>query len=348
MRAVKVVLAGLVVVAAGSWALAVDSGEKAPDIDVTSWIAGEPVTLEQCAGKKVVVVEFFAAWCEPCKKAIPLLSKIAEKYKADVEVVGVSTEKPEELKELTKDGKVKYHLACDGDNNTTGPYMQSIRSRQRTHVPYAFVVDKAGSIVWQGNATSGLERALEKVLAGKLDGEKAKALDELQKTVADSLGSNDLDQAASDADKLLDSDPGNEVGIDAKLRLYFRDKDTAKCKAFVDAILPKVDDDRMALNLLAWKLVTAENVAMRQPVTALRAARRAVALSESKDAAILDTMARVFHEIGMLDEALDAQRAAVAIDAADEEMKKTLAYYEACAEARKQSKAPAAPPAEDK
>lgn len=338
MRSVNWLLAGLVVVAAAAQAPAVEVGEKAPEIDVTSWIVGEPVVLEQCAGKKVVVVEFFGAWCEPCKKAIPLLSKIAEKYKADVEVVGVSTEKPEELKELTKDGNVKYHLACDGDNNTTGPYMQSIRTRQRKHVPYAFVVDKAGGVVWQGDATAGLERALEKVLAGKLDAEKAKALEELQKTVADSVGSNDLDQAATDAEKLLESDPGNEVGLDAKLRLFFRDKEAAKCKAFVDALLPKIDDDRVALNLVAWKLVTAENVSMRQPAAALKAAKRAVALSESKDAAILDTMARVYHVIGMLDEAVEAQRAAAGADGADDEIKKTLAYYEACAEARKAAK----------
>ncbi len=348
MSGFKGFLAGGLILAAAAWALAIEVGEKAPEIDVTSWIVGEPVLLEQCAGKKVVVVEFFGAWCEPCKKAIPLLSKLAEKYKAEVEIVGVSTEKPEELKELTKDGKVKYHLACDGDNNTTAPYMQSIRTRHRKHLPYAFVIDKAGGIVWQGDATAGLERALEKVLAGKLDAEKAKALEELQKTVADSVSSNDLDQAATDSDKLLESDPGNEVGLDAKLRLFFRDKDAAKLKAFIDGVLPKIDDDRVALNVIAWKLVTAENVAMRQPSTALKAARRAVALSESKDAAILDTLARVYQVIGMADEALDTQRAAVAADSEDEEIKKTLAYYEACAEARKQAKAPAAPPPSDK
>lgn len=75
----------------------------------------------------------------------------------------------------------------------------------------------------------------------------------------------------------------------------------------------------------------------RDPAAALKAAKRAVELSGGKESAPTDTLARAYFEAGMLDQAIETQKKACSLDDKDEDLKKTLAYYTACAEVRKQA-----------
>jgi thiol-disulfide isomerase/thioredoxin len=47
---------------------------------------------------KVLLVNVWATWCIPCKEEIPDLNKIHQKYSAEVDVVGISVDFPEEIK----------------------------------------------------------------------------------------------------------------------------------------------------------------------------------------------------------------------------------------------------------
>ena len=80
-------------------------GELLPDVEFTD--------LEEQAGKKFVVVEFWASWAVPCQRSIANLSKLAERHKDAIVAVGISDEKPEEIKafgDMTA-GTVPYHDA---------------------------------------------------------------------------------------------------------------------------------------------------------------------------------------------------------------------------------------------
>src|SRR5262249_37277375 len=147
--------------------------------DVTKWVQGEPVVLDQLVGKKVVVVSFWATWSEPSKRAIPRLSKLADKWKDALEVVGISDDKAEDIEAFAKDGKVHYHVACDAQRNTHGPYLE------QTKVPRAFVIDKTGAVVWSGASVADVECVVDRVMTGKLDAEKAKSLVVLERKLAD-------------------------------------------------------------------------------------------------------------------------------------------------------------------
>ena len=59
---------------------------------VGKWLKGEPVSA--FVGGRVYVVEFWATWCGPCKRAIPHLTGLQQKYRADVTVIGVSVWEP--------------------------------------------------------------------------------------------------------------------------------------------------------------------------------------------------------------------------------------------------------------
>jgi peroxiredoxin len=325
-------LSALLLLAAATSAPAVEIGDEAPDIDVTSWIQGEPVVLKDCVGKKVVVVAFWRTDSDPSKKAVPTLSRLAERHKDHgVEVVAISDEKPEVIKEFAADGKFKCRVACDGERNTSGPYTKGFKFKS---LPVAVVVDKTGVVVWKG-APGLVDRMVDKVLAGKYDAEMAKKIAEQEGLMDDATTEGVLDKAGAEAEKLLEMDAGNEKAIDTKFKQFQKNKDAAKLKTWVESLLPTIDGDANALNRTAWTLITMENLALRQPAAALKAARRAVEASGGIDPHPIDTLARVQYSLGLIDEAIATQKKAVALDSTDEELKGALSYYEACAEARK-------------
>jgi thiol-disulfide isomerase/thioredoxin len=60
-------------------------GQKAPAFTLPS-LDGKQVSLEQFRGKKVVVLDFWASWCGPCRMAMPIIQKVSEELK-DKDVV---------------------------------------------------------------------------------------------------------------------------------------------------------------------------------------------------------------------------------------------------------------------
>ncbi|HEY8084177.1 MAG TPA: redoxin domain-containing protein [Methylophilaceae bacterium] len=118
-------------------------------------------SLSQWRGK-VIVLNFWASWCPPCREEMPAFDVLQTKYASkNVQFVGISAEDVSKLNQFSKDVKVGYPLlAGDFDAMSLAQYL----GNDKSILPYTVVVDKAGKIVkvWFGIVDNS---ELEKTLA---------------------------------------------------------------------------------------------------------------------------------------------------------------------------------------
>jgi peroxiredoxin len=103
---------------------------------------GKPVTSDQFKGK-VVILDFWATWCVPCKSEIPGYIELQKKYGADgLAVVGVSVDSDGALivKKFMKTYGINYTVVLAGESDITGAYGDV------SAIPTTFIIDRAGRI----------------------------------------------------------------------------------------------------------------------------------------------------------------------------------------------------------
>lgn len=124
------------------------AGEKAADFTLRS-IEGKEVKLSDYRGK-VVMVNFWATWCGPCKVEMPHLDKMDKDFEAQgFEVISISTDDARassKVKPLIKRGGFGFTVLLDKDTSVVSQYNPA------KTLPYNVLIDKEGNIykVYQG------------------------------------------------------------------------------------------------------------------------------------------------------------------------------------------------------
>jgi thiol-disulfide isomerase/thioredoxin len=120
---------------------------------------GKSVSLADLKGK-VVLMDFWATWCGPCKKAMPGIQKLHEKYKdKDVVVLGVNCwEKGGDPATYMKEQNFTYGLLLGGDDVATQYRVKSI--------PSFFVIGRDGKIAF---SQAGIDEKTETALPAAID-----------------------------------------------------------------------------------------------------------------------------------------------------------------------------------
>lgn len=125
-------------------------GDTAPEVSVkmiNDSEYGKKFSLSDFKDK-VIVLEFWATWCPPCRQSIPHLSKLQEKYKDKVVVIGISNEEKSVVEKFFKaQTEMKYRVAVDDEDKTNGIYMAGFGING---IPHAFII-KRGKILWHGH-----------------------------------------------------------------------------------------------------------------------------------------------------------------------------------------------------
>jgi thiol-disulfide isomerase/thioredoxin len=143
------------------------------DFSQTARLAG--ITLEgnffdiKSRRGKVVLVDFWATWCEPCREELPRLKELYERYHADgLEIVGVSlNESQEALAAFVKKEDIPWpqiYTEGGGAQGWENPLVYEYIVRE---IPYTLLVDRQGTIVARGLRGRRLEDAIRMVMAGE-------------------------------------------------------------------------------------------------------------------------------------------------------------------------------------
>lgn len=113
-------------------------GSKAMELE-GKFYSGDVGALSKNLGK-VVVLDFWATWCGPCRSVIPALDALHKKYHSQgLEVIGVSSENLDELKAFQTSSHQSYSLFNDISRLTTNNY-------QAFAYPTLVLIDKQGII----------------------------------------------------------------------------------------------------------------------------------------------------------------------------------------------------------
>ena len=144
-------------------ALAFKVGDKAPAFQLTS-LAGPEVTLDSLKGK-VVLLDFWATWCGPCKQIMPVIQKLSEEFKdKDVAIFGVNTweKKDDAAKKYMESKKYTYGCLLAGEDLT--------KTYGITGIPTLIIINKDGTIAKAevgagGNVEADLRAAITAALA---------------------------------------------------------------------------------------------------------------------------------------------------------------------------------------
>ncbi len=329
---------------------AVEVGGLAPKLSIKKWVRGEPVAIEP---GKVYVIEFWATWCTPCRRAIPHLSDLQEKLgPKGVTIVGIASHEHKGLADLERfverqGDRMSYAVGLDDEGRSDHDWMAASKSEG---IPTAFVVDRSGRIAWIGHPMSGLDRVLEEVLAGTFDIQVEAVLARRTREIraktrplaaayTEARRSGDSEKAMSIVDEILRLDPkiNGEWSL-AKFELLAVDmKDPERANRFArQCIASTIHENSEDLLNLAWFMLDEPGLTQRDPKLALRAAQRAEELTGDRSPVVHMVLARAMWMSGDKEGAMKHQQRAVELADAgadrDQQRKRLEEYKKRAAE----------------
>jgi cytochrome c biogenesis protein CcmG/thiol:disulfide interchange protein DsbE len=125
---------------------AIMAGEKAVNFSLPD-SKGNMVVLSDFKGK-VVLLNFWATWCPPCREEIPYFNEFQRKYKQQgLQVIGISLDQggKVEVERFMKANQVLYPVLM-GDNKIADVYQKFLPADQRNAIPFTFIIDRQGNI----------------------------------------------------------------------------------------------------------------------------------------------------------------------------------------------------------
>jgi peroxiredoxin len=139
-------------------------GQKAPDFTMND-VDGNPVSLSSKIGSKLLLIDFWAAWCGPCREENPNVVKIYNEFnKKGFNIVGVSLDnRKEDWVKAIADDKLTWTHVSDlqrGNNAAAKLYAVNV-------IPSNFLLDENGVIIGRNLRGGDLYNKVKEILGSK-------------------------------------------------------------------------------------------------------------------------------------------------------------------------------------
>ncbi|WP_427050711.1 redoxin domain-containing protein [Paenibacillus sp. TC-CSREp1] len=149
IRRTVTMLIAMVALGAGIWAIVnnllnaeskssipIRAGAEAPDFEAVN-SRGEQVRLSDYRGK-AVMINFWASWCTPCVREMPLVHELAQQHSSNVETLFVNVgESKGSINEFMKSHQFNFPVIIDATGKVSSLY-------RITGLPATMVIDRAG------------------------------------------------------------------------------------------------------------------------------------------------------------------------------------------------------------
>lgn len=131
---------------------------------------GKKVDLSKMKGK-IIVLDFWATWCAPCKASLPGMQMSVNKYKDDpnvafffISTMETAADFKEQIRKFMKEHNYTLHVLCDNVNPKTkkrsAVYDTYAKAFKFSGIPHKLIIDGNGKLRWSINGYMGSPSAL--------------------------------------------------------------------------------------------------------------------------------------------------------------------------------------------
>ncbi|UII25398.1 TlpA family protein disulfide reductase [Fulvivirga maritima] len=138
--------------------------EPIADFNLTN-LNGDQVKMSDQKGK-VIILDFWATWCAPCKKAMPGMQMALDKYKSDENVVfyfidtqEFSSDYKERVRDFIEEKGYDFNVLFDVENEETHKkdkvFSTYAKAFNFSGIPQKLIIDQNGNLRWRSTGYSG-------------------------------------------------------------------------------------------------------------------------------------------------------------------------------------------------